>query len=76
MAKKMPTSYPGRSPIPVPSDDLSSTGKGPGDADKKGGVAPVDTPSFTHRQDDGPGAESHTSLPSTKTPKTPHPRQR
>ena len=75
MAKMMPTSYPGRAPLPSTMDDRhETTGKGPRSSEvERGGVASVDTPSFTHRQDTGPGEETHTRLPNPMRPKTPLP---
>jgi len=64
------TDYPNRKPLPVPTDDLTPKGKGPSRANKKGGIKPVSTPAFVHRQDVGPGAETAPSMPGLKTPTT------
>jgi len=65
-----PTDYPSRKPLPVPKDDLTPKGKGPSRANLKGGIKTVDTPSFVHKQEVGPGKESTPGMPGVKTPKT------
>lgn len=62
-----PGDYPSRRPLPVGGDKFDDKGKGPKNQDVLGGLAPVDTTGFVHRQDTAPNAGGTPSLPNNGT---------
>lgn len=62
-----PGDYPTRKAMPVGSDKFNAHGKGPSGQDVLGGLAPVDTTGFVHRQDTAPNSGGTPSIPNNGT---------
>lgn len=62
-----PGDYPSRKPFPIGNDKFDAKGKGPIGQDVLGGIAPVDTTGFVHRQDMAPNAGGTPSVPNNGT---------